>query len=69
MYPSSVVSNVKARRKNTHHDLLHKKYIYFKKIVFIAFSYASYLARVYYVFTCHRQRVMAAFIFQTASLL
>lgn len=31
MYPSSVVSNVKARRKNTHHDLLHKKYIYFKK--------------------------------------
>lgn len=45
-------------------------YIFKKeKIVFIAFSYASYLHRVYYVFTCHRQRVMAAFIFQTASLL
>lgn len=31
MYPSSVVSNVKARRKNTHHDLLQKNIYILKR--------------------------------------
>lgn len=56
MYPSSVVSNIKVKRKHPPWCLYTKlKYILKKKKILIAFSYASYLLSVHDVITCHQR--------------